>query len=154
MAEGEGEPAGHGLSAPIAEGEWAGWSVWTGEEPFEDHTGPYYVRRGEDGRMMTGFRPQRRNMNGGATVHGGALLTFADYSLFMIAHDALKGAWAVTVSLNGEFISGPPQGVLLTARGDVLKAGRNLMFIRGLIDWAGEPVLNFSGVIKTIKPKA
>lgn len=139
------------LGAPLAAGEWAGWSKWTGDEPFEDHVGPFYGRRDDDSRMICGCVVEAKNMNGGGSVHGGALMTFADYSLFILAYDELRGLSAVTVSLTAEFLAGAPLGARLIARGEVLKSGRSLLFVRGLIEAGGAPVLNFSGVVKIIR---
>jgi acyl-coenzyme A thioesterase PaaI-like protein len=80
-------------------------------------------------------------------------MTFADYSLFVIAYDQLRGVHSVTVSLNGEFVAGAPLGALLTCRGEVVRAGRSLIFVRGLIDSGGDAVMSFSGVIKILRPR-
>ncbi|HVI33611.1 PaaI family thioesterase [Phenylobacterium sp.] len=142
-----------GLSAPISTGEWAGWSAWNSPEPFEDHVGPLYARREADGRVVCGFRVSNKNLNGAGSVHGGALLTFADYGLFLVAMDEIAGRPGVTVSLHGDFIAGAPLGALLTCRGEVVRAGRSLVFVRGLIDNAGDTVLSFSGVVKLLGGK-
>lgn len=141
------------LGPAIDSGPWEGWSAWTGAEPFEDHVGPFYARRAADGSMLCGFRPGPHNLNGGGAVHGGALMSFADYALFMIAYDAMRNRPGVTISCTSEFVGAALGGTLLTARGDVLRSGRSLVFVRGVIDMADEPVLNFSGIIKTSAPR-
>lgn len=141
------------LGPPIEAGEWKGWQLWTGEEPFEHYAGPFYARRSDDGSMLCGFRPGPNNLNGGGAVHGGALMTFADYALFIIAYDALRNRPGVTISCNSEFVGAAHGSELLTARGDVLRSGRSLVFVRGVIDMSGQPVLNFSGIIKTSAPR-
>ena len=140
---------------PVLEGDWAGWSKWSGDEPYEDHVGPFYARRDADGRMMTGCRVGSVNLRSGGIAHGGALLSFADYSLFLIAHDAIGGADGVTISLNAEFLSAAPGGARLVARGDVMRSGGSLVFVRGHIETEGEgvAVLAFSGVIKVKRPR-
>lgn len=143
---------------PVTHGEWAGWLRWPGTDPFEDHTGPFFARYDARGTIECGFRPDAKNRNGGGNVHGGALLTFADFSLFMIASAALPEFHGVTATLNAEFVGAARPGRLLTARGEVVKAGRSLIFVRGTIDDAGDDagddsggaVMSFSGVIKKI----
>ena len=135
---------------PVTHGEWAGWLHWPGTDPFEDHTGPFFARYDARGTIECGFRPDAKNRNGGGNVHGGALLTFADFSLFMIASAELPEFHGVTVSLNAEFVGAARPDRLLTARGEVIKAGRSLIFVRGLIDDDGAMVMSFSGVIKKI----
>lgn len=128
-------------------GPWAGWWKWSGKDPFEDSTGPFFVRRDERG-IVTGFIPERKNLNGHGIVHGGALMTFADFSLFMIAASGGEEITGVTVTLNCEFVSGGREGELLTARGELVRAGGSLVFARGTILSGDNPVLSFSGTIK------
>jgi uncharacterized protein (TIGR00369 family) len=101
--------------------------------------------------MECGCRVRDVNLNGIGSIHGGALVTFADYSLFQIAYDHLRGLDAVTVTLNSEFLAGAPLGARLICRGEVVKSGRSLLFIRGLIETDGTAVLNFSGVLKILR---
>ncbi len=137
-----------GFEPPAADGIWQGWSMWASHDPFECHAGPFYARREADGSMIAGFRPGDQNMNGGGALHGGSLMTFADYALFIIGHDSIAGRHGVTVSFTSEFIGPAVAGQLLIARGEILRTGRNLIFVRGVIDAEGDAVLNFSGIIK------
>ncbi len=136
-------------------GEWDGWYHWTGDEPFEDHVGPFYVRS-ENGENVCGFRPERKNLNGFGAVHGGALLSFADFALFMLARPSDPSVAvafsSVTVTLNAEFIASAPPSGLLTARGAPVGGGKKLVFVRGLIVAGQTPVLAFSGTIRRVTP--
>ena len=136
----------------VAEGEWAGWTIWSGD-PFELMAGPFYSRRGADGRWTSAFRAEAKHMNVDGFMHGGCLMTFADYALFSIAADAIAGTVAVTASLNSEFIDGARVGDLVEASGEVIRAGRSMVFARGLISAGGRPLLNFSGIIKKMGPR-
>ena len=135
------------------EGEFAGWRTWDGVDPFEDQSGPFYFREDEAGRVTAAFRAEKKHMNGGGFMHGGCMMTFADYCLFAIANKELKDSSAVTVSLNGEFVGPAAVGDLVEATGEVVKAGGSLLFVRGLISTGGRPMLNFSGVVKKIRPR-
>jgi uncharacterized protein (TIGR00369 family) len=135
---------------PIAEGEWAGWSAYSGD-PFEDLTGPFYCRTDESGQVVCAFRAERRHMNGSGNMHGGCLLTFVDYAIFMIARDALIDSGSVTASMNAEFIDGSQEGELIEARGEVVRAGGSMVFLRGLVTSGGRPLLSFSSIIKKIR---
>mgnify|MGYP000556570175 FL=1 len=137
----------------IESGDWAGWRTWSGLDPFEDQSGPFYFREGEDGRVTTAFRAETKHMNGGGFMHGGCMMTFADFSLFAIAWKELADSRAVTVSLNGEFVGPARPGDLVTATGEVVRAGGSLLFVRGLVSTGTGPMLNFSGVIKKIKAR-
>ena len=70
------------------EGEFAGWSYWEGD-PYETRSGPFYMKREADGSSLSAFRSEERHMNGAGFMHGGCLLTFADFALFAIATDCL-----------------------------------------------------------------
>lgn len=139
------------LSDPIVGGEWAGWSKWMDEEPFEDLVGPFYAKRADDGTMIAGCRLQAKCIRSGGIAHGGMLITFADYSLFMIAYDAIEGQDGVTVSMTSEFLAAAPLGALLIAKGDVLKRGKSLLFVRGVMSADSVDVLAFSAVMKFVR---
>lgn len=136
----------------MTEGEFAGWSYWD-EEPFEaEAAGPFYFRL-EDEVPVAAFRAERKHMNGAGVVHGGCLLAFADFALFAIATHAMDGAYGLTVALTSEFLAGPKQGAWIEARGEVLRAGGSLVFVRGIVTGDGQPCLNFSGTIKRLRQK-
>ncbi|MEA2755580.1 MAG: hypothetical protein QOJ54_1869 [Aliidongia sp.] len=137
----------------VSEGEFAGWRYWP-QDTFEVHSGPFYFRPDAGtGGIRCAFRVTRQHLNGGGSAHGGCLLTFADYSLFAFASDALAGTRAVTVSLNSEFVGPALEGDLVEATGEVVRAGGSLLFLRGLITANGRPALTFSGVIKKLKSR-
>ena len=85
-----------------APGRLSGYETWDGHDPFEDHAGPFYFRQHPDGRVTSAFEAKPHHCNGGGFLHGGLLLTFADFSLFAIGRSVLQGP-SVTLSLNGEF---------------------------------------------------
>lgn len=136
----------------VTEGEWKDWIQWRGD-PFEDHNGPFYYRHEDDGAVRCAFVAEKRHMNGGGFMHGGAIMTFADYCLFVIARDDLQDSRSVTAQFNGDFVGAVPVGSLVECRGEVVKAARSMVFVRGLITTGGEPVMNFSAIIKKTKPR-
>jgi len=150
MAEGN-EFAG-GTKA-ITEGEWAGWRNW-GADAFEDMTGPFVYRVEETGKVRCAFKAEKKHMNGGGFMHGGCVMTFADFSLFVIARDVIDGSRTVTATFNGELVGTAHEGDLVECAGEVVKAGRSMVFVRGLITCAGEPVMSFSSVLKKMGPRA
>ncbi|HBF89877.1 MAG TPA: thioesterase [Hyphomonas atlantica] len=136
----------------VESGEFAGWQSWP-DEPFEhDAAGPFYFKFDDQGPVAA-FRAERKHMNAGGVMHGGCLMSFADFSLFAIAHDGMEGEYGVTVAFTSEFLDGALEGGYMEARGDVLRRGRSLTFVRGIITANGRPVLNFSGTIKKRKKK-
>ena len=136
----------------ITEGEWAGWTTYS-VDPFEDHAGPFYFRIDEAGRPVCGMRVEHQHLNGGGFMHGGAIMTFADYCIFVIAREALQDSHSVTASFNGDFVGAVPPGSLVECRGDIVKAARSMVFVRGLITTGDQPVMNFSAIIKKTRPR-
>ncbi|HSV03462.1 MAG TPA: PaaI family thioesterase [Phenylobacterium sp.] len=140
----------------VAAGEWAGWSHYPGGDPFEDLAGPFYWKKRADGVPVCAFRAERKHMNGGGFLHGGCVMSFADFALFVIARDAIQGVPTVTATFNCELVGTAREGELVECRGEVVKAGRSMVFVRGLIANAsagGEPVASFSSVIKKTPPR-
>jgi acyl-coenzyme A thioesterase PaaI-like protein len=135
----------------LTEGEWAGWSYYPGGDPYEDLAGPFYCRIDEKGERVCAFRAEQKHMNGGMFMHGGCVMTFADFCLFWIARDAIEGVRSVTATFNGEFVGSAGIGDLVECRGEVVKAARSMVFVRGVISNAsrdGEPMMSFSSVLK------
>jgi acyl-coenzyme A thioesterase PaaI-like protein len=140
----------------VTEGEWAGWSWYPGGDPFEDLAGPFYFRSGEDGVPVCAFRAGKKHMNGGLFMHGGCVMTFADFALFVIAREAIAGTPTVTATFNCELVGTAREGDLVECRGEVVKGGRSMIFVRGLISNAsagGEPIASFSSVLKKTAPR-
>lgn len=150
------EQIGTGETAPphnrlrlVTEGEWAGWSIWQ-SDAFEQRAGPFYERTDEMGAGITAFRAAQEHMNGGGFMHGGCLMTFADSALFTIARPALEGSFGVTVNLAGDFLDSARVGEFVEARGQITRAAKSIIFVRGLVTADDRSVLSFSGIIKKV----
>ncbi len=140
----------YGTPVVLTEGPFAGWTTWgAGADPFETAIGPFCFRD-TDGEILSAFQPRREHLNGGGAIHGGALMSFADFSLFSIAHNALAGAKAVTLTCNCEFLSAGGLDAIVTAQGEVLRETRSLLFVRGIVTQSNRPLLAFSGTLKKI----
>lgn len=148
MSESQNE-YGFGNAVVCSEGEFAGWQHWH-HDPFETRSGPYFMRREEDGSYLSAFRAEDRHMNGAGFMHGGCLMTFADFALFAIATDELEGQPAVTMNLSSDFLGSAYPGALMEARGEVTRGGGKTVFIRGLITADGKPALSFTGIVRKL----
>jgi uncharacterized protein (TIGR00369 family) len=140
---------GYSRAVQASEGEFAGWYHWN-HDPFETRSGPFFMRRKEDGSYICAFRAEARHMNGAGFMHGGCLLTFADFALFAVATDALGDDMAVTLNLAGDFLGAVQQGALVEARGEVTRGGGKTIFVRGLVTADGAPALSFTGIIRRL----
>ncbi|HTR85254.1 MAG TPA: PaaI family thioesterase, partial [Reyranella sp.] len=127
-------------------------------DPFEDHTGPFYFRIAGDatkaGSVHCVLPTAERHGNYRGAVHGGAILTFADYALCLVAGRAAdKGtnsSFAMTVSIAVEFLSAGTVGVPLEASGEPLQVTGRLAFARGTITQQGKTVALWSGVCRHV----
>jgi acyl-coenzyme A thioesterase 13 len=143
---------GYGAPVEVTEGPFKGWLTWgDGRDPFETLVGPLVFRTDADGTSRAAFLPERKHLNGGGVIHGGALMSFADFALFGLAHQALDGAFAVTVTFNAEFVGAGAAGEIVEAHGRVVKQTKSLVFVQGLLEQGGQPILAFSGTLKKIK---
>ncbi|WP_315782332.1 MULTISPECIES: PaaI family thioesterase [unclassified Bradyrhizobium] len=130
-------------------GEFAGWRTWM-RDSYESHTGPFWHRMEDDGSIRCAFRVEKKHLNGAGNVHGGCLMTFADYCLFAFAAPILQGP-GVTVSFSSEFLDAAREGELIEATGEVTRAGASLIFLRGMLHSGTKPLFSFSGTIKRVK---
>lgn len=137
----------------IETGQWAGWKTWP-KDTWETGSGPFYSRKDESGRIVARFIAEPRHMNGGGFMHGGCLLTFADYACFAIADDVIGGVPNVTVNLSGDFLAPAKVGDMMEATGEVTRAGRRLIYVRGLVTASGKPCLSFTSVISKVERRA
>ena len=126
-----------------------GWIKQTHPQTFSHHAGPFYFRE-EGPKPGVGFLSEPHHANLGGIVHGGALMTLADMALWDICRRQIGLFKAVTVSFNADFIGPGPVGSFIEASGDMTKAGRNLLFARGLVTADGKSVLSFSGTLKRL----
>ena len=134
------------------DGEFKGWQSFPSEIFEYESAGPFFFKKlGDD--YVARFRAARKHMNAGGVTHGGCLMSFADFTLFAIAADHFKDNYGATVAFTCEFIQGSKEGDLIEGRGDVIRAGSSLVFVRGIITGGGKPVLNFSGTLKKFKPR-
>lgn len=127
-----------------------GFLLETGTDPAEDLIGPFYlIRDGE--RTTAGLRIEAKHCNGMETIHGGVLMTFADFALCAHARYLTEDQHIVTVSLNTEFVDGAPIGSWIESRSQIIRRTNRLVFVQGLIHCEEKPLLTFSGIGKRIK---
>lgn len=139
---------------PIAEGPLKGWFSWgNGEDPFETLTGPFGMKMAAGEPIICAFLPELRHLNIGGGVHGGCLATFADFAIFAISYPEIGSSSGVTVSLTVDYVGAARAGVLIRADGEVVRATRDLVFVRGAMRQEDRIIASFSGVIKRAQSK-
>ncbi len=127
-----------------------GYSTDAGFDPAEDYIGPFYYQGNSDNRRYA-FRAEDRHANVTNVVHGGVLMTFADYALCMEATNNYEQEDCVTISFNSEFVSGAQVGDLIESRASVTRKTGSLVFVTGRVFVAEETVLTYSAVVKRLK---
>ena len=136
----------------VSDGPFAGWQTWVGD-PYEDMLGPYYFRTDEGGITRGAFMPAAHHANGGGIVHGGALMSFADATLGALLYIELNGQFAVTVTLNSEFVGAGVVGSPINATGRIVRDTKSLAFVHGHLEQDDKPIFMFSSVMKKITPR-
>lgn len=110
--------------------------------------------RSEAGRHTLGFiaGPEQANDHIG-TVHGGALMTFADIALgFGVVH-LLGAPHCATAQLQLQFVAAARIGDFVTCEAEVIRQTRQLIFMRGLIRANDRTVASAEGIWKVIEPR-
>jgi len=115
----------------------------------EETIGPYFVKY-DPNLIATGMISQPHHANSMGTVHGGVLMTFADFTLCAYGRDGSTDAHIVTVSLTTEFIRAAPIGAWLHAMGEVVRRTGSLVFVQGRLYHENNALLTYSGVGKRI----
>ncbi|MBT4161753.1 MAG: PaaI family thioesterase, partial [Gammaproteobacteria bacterium] len=81
-----------------------GYSTDPGFDAAEDHAGPFYYRESE-GAFDCAFVAKPENCNVNSLVHGGVLMTFADFALCLAATDHYKQESCASISFNCDFVA-------------------------------------------------
>lgn len=126
-----------------------GYEKYAYVDPFEDYVGPLGYKVA-DGKIHFAFRAQPHHANTGSTLHGGMLMTFADFAVCLTATWDQPGEKCVTVSLNGEFVAGGEPGDLVEAAGEVVRRTKSLTFVRGQLFVGQRVLVNYSAIVKRI----
>jgi len=122
---------------------------WHGDRA-EDFLGPFFFKV-EEGGIKTAFRVEERHCNAHDSLHGGVMMTFADYTLCLAANGGAEQSVA-TVTCNNEFVAPAHMGDLVLGHSEVVRRGRSLVFTRGELTVNGNVILSTSGVIKLLRP--
>lgn len=128
-----------------------GWAPIDGGE-FMSLVGPLW-RRVVDGRPEYGFLPDRRHANHRDIVHGGMIMTFADFVVGMAGAEATGNFHQVTIQLDVQFVAAAVIGELLIGRSEVVRATSSVVFLRGTIEARGSVVAIGSGIWKLVRPR-
>jgi len=118
---------------------------------FIGTAGPLWTRREEAG-WAYGFLAGPEHLNPAGLVHGGALVTLVDHAVSTVAWEACGRAPCVTLQLDTHFIGAARESQFIEARAEVTRRAGSTLFMRGLLQVAGETVLSAQAIMKKVQP--
>ena len=133
------------------QGELSDFVTLPGWDPFEDTAGPMYESAAGIEPRRCAMKLEAKHCNTAGIVHGGLLMTFADYSTFALARESIGPHGGVTVSMTSDFTSAARAGDLIEAAVEVVKATRSMVFVQGRISVEETTVMSVSVVLKKLR---
>ncbi|MFL6859863.1 MAG: PaaI family thioesterase [Sphingomicrobium sp.] len=133
-----------------------GWYSW-GDFPrgsFAAATGRLLFKPDGPGRGRTRMFPTEAHMNMGGSIHGGAVMSFIDMSMFTGGLCAgMERGHYVTLDLTTHFLARGQAGAPLEAHVELVRQTRGHAFIQGVVKQNDEPCYSFSGTLKRIRER-
>ena len=128
-----------------------GYRLFEFVDPFEELVGPLCFKEDEDGRLRFAFEASPQHANTSGQIHGGMLMTFADFALCLAAIHGLPDERCVTVSLSGEFTAPGAVGDFVESTAEVVRRTRSMTFVRGQVTAGDRTLLNYSAIVKRLR---
>lgn len=132
-----------------------GWYTWNFERgSFAAATGKFLFKPDGLGRAVTRIFPSESLLNMGGSIHGGAVMSFIDMSLFAGGCCAgMEEGHYVTLDCSVHFIGRGRAGLPLDAHLQLVKQTRGgHVFLIGTCKQDGQPTHSFTGTLKRVRP--
>jgi uncharacterized protein (TIGR00369 family) len=133
-----------------------GWYSW-GDFPrssFAAATGRLLFKPDGPGRGICRMFPTEDHINPGGSIHGGAVMSFIDMSIFAGGFCAgMERGHYVTLDLTTHFLARGRPGTPLDAHVELVKQTRGHAFLQGVVRQDGGPCYSFSGTLKRVTPR-
>ena len=135
-----------------------GWYSW-GDFPrgsFAGATGRLLFKPDGPGRGICRMFPTEAHMNMGGSIHGGAVMSFIDMSMFAGGLCAgMDRAHYVTLNLSTNFLHRGHAGSPLDAHVELVRQTRGHAFLQGVVKQNDETCYSFHGTLKKVnRPNA
>ena len=117
--------------------------------PFIEANGPFFERDEGDGGKVMALLIDERHLNIMDVVHGGALLTFADFAMARYM-TTTRGETMVTVRMTSDFLRPVVKGDWVEARVESLRMTRSIAFARVTLTARGKTVLTAEGTFQVL----
>lgn len=99
-----------------------------------------------DGQYRYGLLVDDTHVNAQGFIHGGVLMTFLDHALSLKVWEAAERKPCTTIQLDTHFLSAVRPGQFITLEAQLLKQGKSLVFMRGVLMAADKAVAEAKGV--------
>ncbi|MEQ7873391.1 PaaI family thioesterase [Sphingomonas sp. ASV193] len=142
----------------VPDPEHDGWYSW-GDFPrgsFAAATGRLLFRPAGEGSAEVRMDPTEAHQNMGGSIHGGAVMSFIDMSLFAGGRCAgMAEGHYVTLEMHTRFLKRGEIGTPLTAHVRLVRqTPGGIAFLSGFLEQGGEPCYDFTGTLKKVKRAA
>jgi uncharacterized protein (TIGR00369 family) len=128
---------------------------WTPVEAggFSEQLSPFWVRGGNtDPEIGFIVEPRHCNQHMGS-LHGGALMTFADLGIGYGASRVLGGSNCSTAQLQIQFVAVAKAGEFVSCKPEVVRQTTRLIFVRGLIRAGDRTIASADGIWKVFEER-
>lgn len=127
-----------------------GWTTRILDDGFNEQLSPLWIK-GKPGARTVGFFVEKRHTNGHmGTLHGGALMTFADIALGWLVVDSLGEPRCATAQLQTYFVAVARVGEFVSCTAEMVRQTRDMIFVRGLIKVDDKTIANCDGIWKVL----
>jgi acyl-coenzyme A thioesterase PaaI-like protein len=126
-----------------------GWRLMRGGAMPAGIGVPWAKRSGEQWRY--GMLTTGEHANPQGVLHGGILMTFADHGLSMLAWEAAQRAPCTTIQLNTHFLAAVDPGAFVELSGEVTRATKGLVFVRGILSAGDRDVAAIDGIWRVLR---
>jgi uncharacterized protein (TIGR00369 family) len=130
--------------------ESLGFSVCKHQQGFSQHIGPFCEKHSET-KWQRAIMLENKHLNPAGVVHGGVLLSFADYVIYRAIGDQLTHDISfATINLDTQFLAAAKLGEVLYGEGEITRATRSIIFAQGRIWTDQREIMRASGIWKII----
>lgn len=126
---------------------------WYETEPFEDFVGPFFYKKNKN-NYISAFECKDHHLNAMRSLHGGMIMSFIDYTMFVVCLEVIKEQSFVTVSCSTEFLNSSIDDKIIYGNGEITQETKSMIFVKGKIfNNQNKTISTFSGILKKIRFK-
>ena len=91
------------------------------------------VMKDDEEKYTSAFECKKHHLNAMGSLHGGMIMSFIDYTLFVICLESIKDQSFVTVSCSTEFLNPSINDQIIFGDGQITQETKSMIFIKGRI---------------------